>query len=252
MTTTHQIPFFSDLPTAAIRPAGQLWSKSRDPNYNGLVAYSDFVQELNDLKIAPPPRAVVKRWVAGVQGGLIDCPGGEPARPAVAHEDQSQDIDVQTVPAYFAALPPSATNALQAAWDRASGGGFEDRFMYRSFCADIGALGFESPLPIDFNAWTKAVAKGEIERPARQIEKANAAPAPEPFEPLTPQSFAAVALSVSTPTGIAKRDGNPLSALVEKAIEEKTLALQADARERAKRFVAEQLRELVQQLEVSA
>jgi hypothetical protein len=70
----ENIPFFSDLPAKAEKAATALWDACRSPSYNGASAYSEFVQDLSFQSVAAPPRAIVKRWIAGVQAGLVPRP----------------------------------------------------------------------------------------------------------------------------------------------------------------------------------
>ena len=72
------IPFFHDLPKPAISSAARLWDEAQSASYNGQTAYQDFAQDLRFLHIEPPPRAIVKRWIAGVQANLIPRPGEKP------------------------------------------------------------------------------------------------------------------------------------------------------------------------------
>lgn len=84
------IPFFHELPTTAIASAARLWDEAQSVSYNGQTAYQDFAQDLRFLHIEPPPRSIVKRWIAGVQANLIPRPGGEiPASGTVAPQQKS-------------------------------------------------------------------------------------------------------------------------------------------------------------------
>ena len=95
------IPFFHDLPKAAVSPAARLWDEAQSTSYNGQAAYQDFAQDLRFLHIDPPPRSIVKRWIAGVQGNLIPRPGGEKSKPeapvqtvsAVAPEKRCEPVN---------------------------------------------------------------------------------------------------------------------------------------------------------------
>lgn len=82
MTYREDIPFFNDLPPKAEKAAARLWDAVKSPDYNGARAYNDFVQDCAFQKIDPPPRGVVRRWVAGVQANLIKRPGGPAPKPA--------------------------------------------------------------------------------------------------------------------------------------------------------------------------
>lgn len=75
------IPFFHDLPKSAISSAARLWDEAQSASYNGQTAYQDFAQDLRFLHIEPPPRSIVKRWIAGVQANIIPRPGGEKPKP---------------------------------------------------------------------------------------------------------------------------------------------------------------------------
>lgn len=70
----HGIPFFNDVPTAAIPATQKLWDAIDVPGYNALVAYNIFVSDLQASGIEAPPRTAVRRWAAGVEAGLIDRP----------------------------------------------------------------------------------------------------------------------------------------------------------------------------------
>ncbi|XHE13644.1 hypothetical protein PCC82_02585 [Agrobacterium deltaense] len=84
------IPFFHDLPAPAITLAARLWDEAQSASYNGQTAYQDFAENLRFLHIEPPPRSIVKRWIAGVQANLIPRPGGEiPALGTVAPQQKS-------------------------------------------------------------------------------------------------------------------------------------------------------------------
>ncbi len=85
MTHREHIPFFSELPEKAIKVATVLWDAVQKPSYNGVQAYNDFAQDLGFFGIAAPPRAIVKRWVAGVQAGLIPRPLPLPDPDPVPH-----------------------------------------------------------------------------------------------------------------------------------------------------------------------
>lgn len=87
------IPFFHDLPKLAVSSAARLWDEAQSTSYNGQTAYQDFAQDLRFLHIDPPPRSIVKRWIAGVQANLIPRPGGAKPEPEV------------TVPAISAVSP---------------------------------------------------------------------------------------------------------------------------------------------------
>ena len=81
--TTDRIPFFSDLPPKAVKAACKLWDAIQSPSYNGVAAYMAFVHNLELHGIDAPPRAIVKRWAAGVECGLIPRPEPEEEAPVV-------------------------------------------------------------------------------------------------------------------------------------------------------------------------
>lgn len=261
MNSNHResIPFFNDLPTPAIHAAARLWDYARKPGYNGAAAYRDFTIELNDVKIAPPAQALVKRWVAGVQANLIKRPSGE-ALPAPANaRDGMQDIAFAGLPAYFENFPERAAVALQSAWDRASVPGFDSRFMYDAFSRDLVSFGYASPSRADFDVWLKGVESKEIERPVRHLihsvealKKPTAANETDaPFIPLTPDAFRPSAIPAATPL-VLLTGKSALGDLVAAAIEEKAAALQAQAHDYARKIIAEQLREIAAELEAAA
>lgn len=68
------IPFFSELPPKAVKAACRLFDAIQSPDYNGITAYHDFCHDLTIAAVTPPGRALVKRWQAGVQLGVIDRP----------------------------------------------------------------------------------------------------------------------------------------------------------------------------------
>lgn len=77
------IPFFNRLPEPVIPLACRLWDKARSAGYNSQTAYQDFAEDIRHLGIEPPSRAITKRWIAGVQAGLIDRPAGKTIVPAI-------------------------------------------------------------------------------------------------------------------------------------------------------------------------
>lgn len=96
------IPFFCDLPAAAIKPAQELWDVVDTDGYNPLRAYHDFVRKLEAAGIQPPTRSMVTRWTAGVECGLILRPEtGENklrSRPAPS-ADTGDIVPAEVVPA---------------------------------------------------------------------------------------------------------------------------------------------------------
>lgn len=86
------IPFFDDLPSKAIKPTCRLWDAMMSADYNGVIAYNDFVNDLTRVGIAAPPRGVVRRWKAAVELGYVQ-------RPAPASE-------IAPLPAHIPTAPP--------------------------------------------------------------------------------------------------------------------------------------------------
>ncbi|KJF67426.1 hypothetical protein [Rhizobium nepotum] len=102
------IPFFHDLPAIAITPAARLWDEAQSVSYNGQTAYQDFAQDLRLLHVDPPPRSIVRRWIAGVQVHLIPRPGGEQKPPYQPLEKPAGERQARRVTAQeklAAALP---------------------------------------------------------------------------------------------------------------------------------------------------
>lgn len=267
MNSNHResIPFFNDLPTPAIHAAARLWDYARKPGYNGAAAYRDFTMELNDVKVAPPAQALVKRWVAGVQANLIKRPGAEAIPAPASARDVTQDVACVGLPAYFENFPERASVVLQSAWDRASAPGFDSQFMYNAFSRDVLSYGYEAPSRADFDAWIKGVERKEIERPARHVGDGFTRPVTDrdaftvavssetdaPFIPLTPDAFKPSAIPVATPM-VLLNGKSPLGDLIAAAIQEKAAALQAQAHDYARKIIAEQLREIAAELEAAA
>lgn len=77
------IPFFSELPPQAVKAACKLWDAIQSPGYNGVSAYIAFTHNLQLHGIEPPPRAIVKRWAAGVECGMIPRPEPEAETPPI-------------------------------------------------------------------------------------------------------------------------------------------------------------------------
>lgn len=154
------IPFFSTLPSAALNATVKLWEAAGTPDYNGVHAYQDFVERLDKAGVTPPTRAIVKRWVAGVQAGLI-------ARPT-AEGDLVQDGPSGGPLAYFDSLPDAARGALQAAWDRADNG-FSPVAIFDGFCRDMDHIGHQKPAKQQMFAWVESVRSGVTDRPDKQV-----------------------------------------------------------------------------------
>lgn len=84
--TRESIPFFNDIPTKAIPAAARLFDAVRAAGFSFPVAYSDFVSALNEVKIDPPARPLVKRWVGGVQMGHV-------VRPSLTEEGNTRELE---------------------------------------------------------------------------------------------------------------------------------------------------------------
>lgn len=153
MTHRENIPFFNDIPTMAIPAVARLFDAVRTPGFSFPMAYSDFIGDLNRIKIDPPARPLVKRWMAGVQAGHI-------ARPSLVEVD----TDAIGVLAYFEALPEAALPALQAAWDRARDKRFSVRSMLELFSRDMSEIGCAAPSLTEMESWIKAVRSGLVLR----------------------------------------------------------------------------------------
>lgn len=173
------IPFFDNLPTAAIPATQHLYDQAVTPGYNPLVAYSDFISRLNSAGTDVPPRAIVKRWVAGVQAGLIVRPGPHAA----------DMIPVSREPSYFESLPDAAMPALSQLWDevQASTGSndeeAEDERTFDTFFEEIHRLGHREPEWRGFVGYARAIRAGDVERPARQIAEDAVPSIGEPEQP---------------------------------------------------------------------
>lgn len=266
---SENIPFFNDIPTKAIPAASRLFDTIRTPGFSFPVAYSDFVGDLNRLKVAPPARPVVKRWMAGVQGGLI-------ARPSLHDE-------VAEAPAYFETLPETALAALQAAWYRARDKRFSVRSMLELFARDMSEIGCAPPSLPEMEGWINAVRGSSIPRPGRRAEEdisqdnasderdvADDALAlsaadldfqPEPeaaFEKLTPVAFGKLAFQPLLEAGIAppepgdERPDPALALVARQMVEEEVARINMDVRARATATVAARLRQMAVSLEGGA
>lgn len=282
------IPFFSALPVKAIPAVQVLYDEVSAPGCNQLAAYSNLVSRLNACGVTPPPRAVVKRWVAAVQGGMAErpvLPGGV-------------DADIPQVPqaGYFESLPEAAMPALADVWDSiqmAAGTAreeVEDERAFDAFFDAMRAIGHPEPEWRAFVAFARAIRLGQVERPARQIAEeiedepaeAEAGPVPEePFERLDPATFRTLTSSeldeevgklreVVAPGGalpktatlqlmpgidVSATADDALSAL--RAVRNQLIAdayarLQADLRRQAERIVIDQLRSMADELEAGA
>lgn len=153
---------------------------------------------------------------------------------------------------YFGNLPRYALPTLQAAFDRVMTRQYKSQAIHTGLKKDLLELGVEAPSFSVLNEWIESVLHGRIERPLGPIENSSAsaeggevradeAAQPEPFSLLTPTDW--LQAKKTTP--------NALSELVARAIDEKAAALRTDARRYAQLLIAEQLRELADELEAS-
>ncbi|MCY1668062.1 hypothetical protein [Rhizobium sp. SL86] len=160
------IPFFDDLPIAAISATQRLYDEAIAPGFSVPAAYSTFVSQLNSTGADAPARAHFKRWIAGVQAGLIERPVLPDAHMAISASEQS----------YFETLPAAAMPALSELWDevQASTGSndedAEDEKTFDLFFEAMRAIGHREPQWKQFVAYAGAVRAGQVERPARQID----------------------------------------------------------------------------------
>ena len=162
------IPFFSDLPFKAIPAVQRLFDEAQDPGYSLPQVYSNLVSRLNASGVTPPPRAIVKRWIAGVKVGLI-------ARPVAPFGiDDTADAS-SPEPDYFGSLPETAAPALAEVWDAVQAAtGLDDEEdaderAFDAFFEAMRAIGHKEPQWRGFVAYARAIRLGHVERPARQI-----------------------------------------------------------------------------------
>ncbi|MBP1862175.1 hypothetical protein [Rhizobium herbae] len=150
---------------------------------------------------------------------------------------------------YFENLPRYALPALQTAFDRTKSRQYKSQAIHTGLKRDLHELGVEPPTFPILNEWIDGILHGRIERPLGAIAT-NAEPATSPTaEPAPAELF--TMLTPETWRHTAKADENALSDLVARVIDEKAAALQTDARRYAQLLIAEQLRELADELEAS-
>ncbi|MCW5711301.1 hypothetical protein [Shinella sp.] len=286
MTTTHRenIPFFNDIPTKAIPAAARLFDTIRTPGFNFPLAYSDFVGDLNRLKVDPPARALVKRWMAGVQGGFITRPGFD-----------ETSADTGLAHGHLKVMPETALPALQAAWDRARDKRFSVRSMLDLFSSDLSEIGCAPPSLPEMEGWIKAIRGGLIPRPERdaiaediteadpsersnvgedapgaEIDDARQRDAPlsrstgrvlfkpeAAFEKLTPSTFGGSAFStlmeasITPPEPGDERPDPALALVARQMVEEEVARINFDVRAKAAAIVAARLRQMAAALDPS-
>lgn len=160
------IPFFSDLRIAAIPAVQRLYDDAQSDGYSLPKLYSDLVSGLNKAGVTPPPRKYVTQWLAAVKIGMA-------ARPEAPAASLAPVSSLAPTPGYFENLPDAAMPALTQAWDavQAASGDADDidEKAFDVFFDAILAIGHTEPSWRGFAAYAKAVRRGEIERPARQV-----------------------------------------------------------------------------------
>lgn len=183
---SNAIPFFSDLPIAAIPAVQRLHDSAQAPGYNLAKIYSDLVSDLNNAGVKPPARKLVVQWLAAVEIGLASRPETPTAAPVSA---------LAPTPGYFDNLPAEAMPALLAAWDAILAADEAtiddaDEQAFEAFFNAMLAIGHVEPSWRGFVAYAKAIRLGEVERPARQtvedhvhIEPAEVTETTAPAEP---------------------------------------------------------------------
>jgi len=220
------IPFFHDLPKPAISSAARLWDEAQSTSYNGQTAYQDFAQDLCFLHIEPPPRSIVKRWIAGVQANLIPRPGDAKLRPEA---------------------PLGAVAAVSPEKRREP---VNDRLHRRAIEQEklAAALPEFQPSPVkakaelavrDVDAMVAAHETGEAVRPSIAAE----------VDPDT-RHISLQAIPPFNPT--AKVTEKDFQQFAEQLVEATFAEIQHDARQRATRLAANRLREMADQLDARA
>lgn len=243
------IPFFDNLPIAAIPAVQRLYDDVTTPGHNPLTAYSDFVSRLNAAGSEVPPRAIVKRWIAGVQGNLCSRP-------------ESHEADVISVvtpeASYFDSLPETAMPALSQLWDtvQTSSGSDDqdarDESAFDVFLEAMLGIGHREPQWRQFLAYVRAIRAGQVERPARQIAEEAGAPVPDDGAEEPPRLRPAASSNSGTParnpvTQTVRPDD--IALVVDRMLDDTIAQFQREARARAALVVAGRLRELADQLE---
>lgn len=225
MTMTHRenIPFFNELPQKALKAATRLWDASHDPAYNGVQAYSDFVQDLTFAGITAPPRSVVKRWLAGVQAGMI----GRPAVLETAKPETKDEAEASTVKA------KPGRKARQSVGDAREAPGSEREMTGMSVLDDVGL--------------------GHLFIPSRPRE-----PAEEVYEKLTPATFGGTVFStlmeasITPPEPSDERPDPALALVARQMVEEEVARINMNVRVQATANVAARLRQMAVCLEGGA
>lgn len=216
------IPFFHDLPKAAVSSAASLWDEAQSASYNGQTAYQDFAQDLRFLHIEPPPRAIVKRWIAGVQANLIPRPGGEKPKAAIS-------------------APVASVAQQEKRWEP------ENNFRHRHVIAQerlAAALPEFQPSPV----------KAKAELAVRAVDAMVAAPeSAEPVRPLIAAEIDPETRKISMLGIIAEFPASSDFDTLAARLYEVTLAdIRRDAEAKAAKLVASRLREIADRYDASA
>lgn len=152
------IPFFNHLPEPVIPLACRLWDKAKSTGYDGQTAYQDFAQEVRFLGIEPPTRAITKRWIAGVQAGLIDRPAGETMVAATPYTPRPKKKTLQISAAEDPDRPWEPWSMMPVG---------DQRNIIREVLSEDGQTAFayftgkfmalapisENPVPLPFKVW---------------------------------------------------------------------------------------------------
>ncbi|QSZ56782.1 hypothetical protein [Rhizobium sp. ZX09] len=220
-TDSEVIPFFHDLPKAAVSSAARLWDEAQSASYNGQTAYQDFAQDLRFLHIEPPPRAIVKRWIAGVQANLIPRPGEKP-RAAIS-------------------APVASTAQQEKRWEPEN-----DRRHRHGIAQErlAAALPEFQPSPV----------KAKAELAVRAVDAMVAAPeSAEPVRPLIAAEIDPETRKISTLGILAELPASSDFDTLAARLYEATLAdIRRDAEAKAAKLVASRLREIADKYDASA
>lgn len=196
---SEAIPFFSDLPVKAIPAVQRLFDEAQAPGYSLPAVYSNLVSRLNAASVTPPARAIVKRWLAGAQNGLIE-------RPVMPDGSGGADIPAAPVPNYFEHLPDAALPALVEVWAivqaaaGTAGEEEEDERAFDGFFDAMRAINHMEPQWRGFVAYVKAIRAGQVEHPAKPTPELPAAPVAPEVAPDEPQVRAADPAPAVKPT----------------------------------------------------
>lgn len=201
---SEAIPFFSDLPVKAIPAVQRLFDEAQAPGYSLPAVYSNLVSRLNAASVTPPARAIVKRWLAGVQIGRVE-------RPVMPDGSGGADIPAAPVPNYFESLPDAALPALEEVWAivqaaaGTAGEEDEDERAFDGFFDAMRAINHMEPQWRSFVAYVKAIRAGQVEHPAKPTPAPPAEPAAAGEAPGEPQMRAADPAPAVKPTRKARK-----------------------------------------------